>query len=369
MAAPQLQVPAFQLASQVYYADTCEPLKQAVERGEVRLVARARGQYPGLPLPPNVLTEVRAVGFWDADHPQSWGLDWHRNEGIELTYVSRGKVRFAVDDEDFLLKQGDMTITRPWQAHRVGDPNIGACRLHWLILDVGVRRPNQTWCWPRWLSLAEADVQELTTLLSHNEHPVWPANSEIEHYFERLVEAAMQPNESRLRLYISGLFVAVTELLRLHEPSLDKSLSSAQRTVELFLARLPETLDQPWDLPLMADACGLGRTRFAHYCKQLTNMSPIEYLTFCRVEGAARRLWQQRKLSITDVALRCGFESSQYFARIFHQYKGCSPREFRRDSAGDVAPAVPQRLNAAATGPRALDAARRAITSPSVGRP
>lgn len=331
MAATALRGPAFRLADRVYYADTCEPLKQAAEHGEVRLVARGRGQYPGPPLPPKVLTEIRSVGCWDADHNQSWGLDWHRNEGIELTYVSRGRLRFAVDDEEFLLKRGDMTITRPWQAHRLGGPHISACRLHWLILDVGVRRPNQPWYWPRWLSLSELDVQSLTTMLSHNEHPVWPANDEIEHYFERLVEATEPPSESRLRLYISGLFVTLTELLRSHRPALDESLSSAQRTVELFLARLPETVEQQWDLSSMADACGLRRSRFSHYCKELTNMSPIEYLISCRVEVAARRL-QQRALTITDVALRCGFESSQYFARVFHQYKGCSPREFRRQS-------------------------------------
>ena len=89
----------------------------------------------------------------------------------------------------------------------------------------------------------------------------------------------------------------------------------------------------------MASACGLGRSRFAYYCKDLTNMSPIDYLISCRVEVAARRLRQQRTLSITDVAVRCGFESSQYFARVFHRYKGCSPREFRQQrDAGEVGP-------------------------------
>jgi AraC-like DNA-binding protein len=328
--AMQSRVAAFRLADQVYYADTCEPLKQAVVRGEMQMVARGRGLYPGPPLPPKLLTEIRSVGCWDAQHNQTWGLDWHRNEGIEFTYTSRGKLHFGVDDADFLLKRGDMTITRPWQVHRVGAPHVSASRLHWLILDVGVRRPNQPWCWPRWLSLSRADMESLTTLLSHNEHPVWPANDEIEHCFEHLVAAAEAFHESRLRLYIGSLLVAVTELVRQHQPALDTSLSSTQRTVELFLARLPELVDQEWDLPSMAGACGLGRSRFAHYCKELTNMSPIDYLISCRVEVAARRLQRQRKLSITDVAERCGFESSQYFARVFHRYKGCSPREFRQ---------------------------------------
>jgi hypothetical protein len=51
------------------------------------------------------------VGYWDARSNQTWGLDWHRNEGIELTYLARGKIAFAVDKTDFQL------ITRPSDRH------------------------------------------------------------------------------------------------------------------------------------------------------------------------------------------------------------------------------------------------------------
>ncbi len=323
-------VAVLRLPNQVYYADTCEPLKQAAVRGDITLVALGRGAYPGQPLPTESLQEVRSLGCWNADTHQTWGLDWHRNEGIEFTYLARGKVRFQVDKEHYLLKHGDLTITRPWQLHRVGEPNISASRLYWLILDVGVRRPNQQWRWPKWLVSSESDIKSLTTMLSHNEQPVWTANDEIEAYFEKLIEAAGQSNESRVKLYISGLLIAVTELLQQHRPALDTSLSSAQRTVELFLASLPETLDQPWELSTMAASCGLGRSRFAHYCKEITNMSPIEYLTSCRIEMAAQQLMSHTQYSITEIAFNCGFESSQYFTRIFHLYKGCSPREFRQ---------------------------------------
>ncbi len=322
-------VAAFHLPNQTYYADTCEPLKQAAVRGELTLVACGRDSYPGQPLPDGTLQEVRSLGYWDAAAQQSWGLDWHYNEGIEFTYLARGKTRFQVDKEEYLLKHGDLTITRPWQVHRVGNPHISACRLYWLILDVGVRRPNQQWCWPRWLVSSDSDIECLTIMLSHNEQPVWSANAEIETYFEKLVEAATQSNESRVKLSISGLLVAITELLQNSHPSLDTRLSSAQRTVELFLASLPETLDQPWELSSMAATCGLGRSRFTHYCKEITNMSPIEYLTTCRVEKAAWMLKNLNSSTITEVAFTCGFESSQYFARIFHLYKGCSPSAFR----------------------------------------
>jgi hypothetical protein len=123
---------------------------------------------------------VKTVGFWDAEHDQQWGLDWHRNEGLELTYLERGTLAFGVDDHQYALHPDDLTITRPWQPHRVGTPHVTAGRLHWVILDVGVRHPHHAWRWPGWLVLTKADIQELTNFLRQNEQPVWHASEEID---------------------------------------------------------------------------------------------------------------------------------------------------------------------------------------------
>jgi AraC family L-rhamnose operon regulatory protein RhaS len=107
---------------------------------------------------------------------------------------------------------------------------------------------------------------------------------------------------------------------------------SSRRTVELFLAALPESLEHGWTLEEMARQCGLGRSRFAHYCWEITNFSPAEYLVHCRVQAAKKLLTSRPPRSITDVALSCGFNSSQYFATLFRQKTGQTPRAFRRDS-------------------------------------
>jgi AraC-like DNA-binding protein len=329
---------AFLSPSTTYHADRCAPLRAAVRRGEVRLAAFVRRGYPGRILPARVLPEVSTVGYWDATGAQTWGLDWHRNEGIELTYLARGRTDFFVDRERFRLESGHLTVTRPWQHHRVGNPYIGPSRLCWLILDVGVRRPHQAWQWPGWLILSPADLRRLTTLLSHNEQPVWRANDEIAACFERLA-ALVQTNQplavqTRLQLHINELLVAVLELLEEKEVKLDARLVSRRRTVEFFLAALPQHLGEEWTLDRMAYQCGLGASAFASYCRQVTNLTPAKYLIHCRVEAAKRLLTEQPELSITDVALVCGFQSSQYLATVFRKCAGVSPRDFRARRSG-----------------------------------
>ena len=156
-------VPIYKDHDETYQADTCLPLVEAAAKHRVRIEALVHGHYPGRRLPHGALSGIKTVGYWDADHDQDWGLHWHRNEGVEMTFLESGSSVFAVDGHEYVLHPDDLTLTRPWQRHRVGDPNVGAGRLHWLIIDVGVRRPNQPWRWPGWLLLSRPDLDELAS--------------------------------------------------------------------------------------------------------------------------------------------------------------------------------------------------------------
>ncbi len=331
------RVPIYRADQKTYHADTCQPLVAAAEAGRVSLKAFARGAYPGRQLDDGALPQMRSLAYWDAPEPQDWGLQWHRNEGLELTFLESGSLPFAVGPERHSLRPGDLTITRPWQPHRVGQPNVPPSRLHWLILDLGVRRPNQPWKWPNWVVLTRPDLEELTILLRHNEQAVWPASGEVRSCFERMAQAIEADRDgssiSRLAALLNELFVAVLDMLRRNEIELDPSLSSTSRTVQLFLddlRRNPEHLGRAWTLRAMAERCGLAETRFRHYCRQLTNMTPTQFVEHCRVETASQMLVEQPDRNITDVALACGFGSSQYFATVFRRHRGTSPKDFRR---------------------------------------
>ena len=315
-------------------ADTCENLKSAKERGELSLQGLSHGCYPGSKLPVKMLPELCVTCFWDANKDQTWGLPRHRNEGIEFGFLTRGKLDFVVEGTPYSLESGNMTVTRPWQPHQVGNPLISASRMHWLILDVNVRRPNDPWNWPDWINLAPHDIQKLTQLLSHNEQVVWQGNKQIELCFEKIAEYVQSDKspeqvQSRLQHYINELLLEVLEMLQVSDIELNAKLSSTRRSVEMFLAGLSEHLDYPWTLELMAKHCNLGRSRFAHYCKRITNMTAAEYLTHCRVEKAKELLKSSTDMNMLDIAMACGFESSQYFATVFKKFSGKSPTIYK----------------------------------------
>lgn len=326
----------FRTERELFHADTCEPLKHAAANGLLRLEAISRGDYPGTRLPRNQLKEICMAGYWNAQGQQDWGLGWHCNEGIEIGYVSAGRLPFAVGGKSMTVGPGEITITRPWQRHRVGNPNVPACHYSWVILDVGMRRPNQPWQWPKWLLVPKSGLDRLTEMLRQNEDPVWHGERRIGDCFARLDEVVAggvgEMNLARLKIVINELVLLLAELLDSNKPRLDASLSGSERTVRLFLESLTHRLDEPWTLDSMAGACGLGRTHFSSYCKKLFNVPPAEYLTTIRVEAAARMLLEFPESSVTEIAFRCGFQSSQYFAKVFGDLKGATPSAFRRNS-------------------------------------
>jgi AraC family L-rhamnose operon regulatory protein RhaS len=78
----------------------------------------------------------------------------------------------------------------------------------------------------------------------------------------------------------------------------------------------------------MAEHCSMGVTAFSKYCRELVNAGPMEFLNSCRLDRAAKQLREKKGLSITEIALACGFNSSQYFATRFRQRFHVSPSQF-----------------------------------------
>lgn len=324
----------------VYKADSCDPLIQAWKSGKVQLEAWARLSYPGYAMDEKVLKGVNTIGYWDAYYPQEWGLDWHRNEGIEITFLETGSMHYEMEEDSYLLTSDDFTITRPWQLHKVGNPAIGAGKLHWLIIDVGVRHPHQDWKWPSWILLKQDDLEELSKMLRQNEQPVWKANGDIKRCFAKIGQLIKADptarNESWVGIYVNELLMHLLQLFREGSYQLNASLTDSIRTVEIFIRDLAGSYQELWTLDMMAEHCGMGITRFVHYFRQLTNSTPVQYLSHLRAEAAANKLIIDPLATITEIGYECGFSSSQYFSTVFRKQFGCTPATYRKNSTATL---------------------------------
>jgi AraC family L-rhamnose operon regulatory protein RhaS len=137
---------------------------------------------------------------------------------------------------------------------------------------------------------------------------------------------------SRLTVAVNRVFVELLEVLSIHPVDESPASDSRRRTVELFLRDLaenPASSAEPWTLETISGQCGMGITAMAKYCRELVNSGPIAYLNLCRLEHAARALRDEPSLSVTEIAMRVGFNSSQYFATCFRKRYRTTPVGYR----------------------------------------
>jgi len=325
----------YQENNEIFYPDSCSTLNQAWKLGNVELTALARSGYPGSPLDDKVVPGINTIGYWSSLKQQNWGLDWHRNEGIEITFLETGNLPFFTETSEQVLSPNDLTVTRPWQLHKVGNPTVGIGKLHWLIIDVDVRQPHQEWNWPSWVVLSNENLSELTTMLRQNEQPTFSGNAEIRKCFQKIGAFILENSnltDSWIRIYVNELLILIYEQLKKGKIILNETLTNTTRTVELFVKELDKTFNQPWTVNSMASHTKLGVTQFTHYFKQLTNQTPMQYLNSLRLDIASELLVNNSQLNIGNICYDCGFSSTQYFATVFQNKFGLSPSSYRQKS-------------------------------------
>jgi AraC family transcriptional regulator len=82
-------------------------------------------------------------------------------------------------------------------------------------------------------------------------------------------------------------------------------------------------------LRALASDVGLSPSHLSAVFAATLGVPPHRWLLRRRIDRARNLLTRTRR-SITDIALACGFGSSQHFATVFKAQEGCTPTDFRK---------------------------------------
>lgn len=96
-----------------------------------------------------------------------------------------------------------------------------------------------------------------------------------------------------------------------------------ERVLELLHTRYGEQ----WQIEPLAAAAYLSPSQFSREFRRATGRTPHRYLKELRLEKARKQLLSG-ELSVTEIALRCGFSSSAHFSASFREHFGCAPSQY-----------------------------------------
>lgn len=106
------------------------------------------------------------------------------------------------------------------------------------------------------------------------------------------------------------------------------------RAIDFVVTRIGEPRES-LKLDEVARAAGLSPFHFHRVFQAMMDETPADFVKRVRLERAMAMMWLspgRRRLSLTRVAMACGFSSSSDFSRCFKQRYGASPREFDVDA-------------------------------------
>ena len=86
--------------------------------------------------------------------------------------------------------------------------------------------------------------------------------------------------------------------------------------------------EQDFDLSKFVSAMGMARSTLNDRLKLLTGMTPLMFISNIRLQAAFRLLEENRKIRITDLAYKVGFNDPKYFTLCFRKKFGVSPKEY-----------------------------------------
>ncbi|MCC8181840.1 MAG: AraC family transcriptional regulator [Clostridiales bacterium] len=115
----------------------------------------------------------------------------------------------------------------------------------------------------------------------------------------------------------------------------DSTLSKQQAYNEQFIQvcnYINKHCTENLTLEQVAEHAGFSKYHFSRLFKKFTGTTFHEYLTSSRILWA-KKLLVDSSTSITEIAMRSGFNSLATFNRIFKNELGCTPSEYRKLNA------------------------------------
>ena len=150
-------------------------------------------------------------------------------------------------------------------------------------------------------------------------------SQKIDILFFSLIETLGHTGESAsLHTYIT-LFHILEQVLQ----SKEKPLLSIKNNISEVLAFINDHIDAQLSLNLIAQKTGISKYYLCHSFSNIVGMTVFQYIRIARISKALNLLAATSE-NISTIAMETGFANFAYFSKIFREYVGMTPSEYRR---------------------------------------
>jgi AraC-like DNA-binding protein len=251
--------------------------------------------------------------------PKAYTFGPHAHRFVEIDYIEEGSCAMIFGTEYVRLEGGDCLVIFPDISHY----------FFTTLVQVEFALDNFPW-----LSLpppGDGPLDFLREVRSHTRSYLKllprPALADCMKRIREEQQKEERGREEMMRLLFAQLFILLSRELAAFFGE-EGGRASAKPRVRALLDLLRSEYSGELSIEDLAARCGASSRYLRREFRACLGMGIGEYVQELRLRKA-RSLLADRRLSVLEVALDCGFGSSQYFSRVFRRAVGMSPGQFR----------------------------------------
>jgi AraC family transcriptional regulator len=128
---------------------------------------------------------------------------------------------------------------------------------------------------------------------------------------------------------VAAIIARISHLCTTKHPATSRRLGLTKRQLTQVTDFVHDNLSRSIRLSELASLADLSASQFGRAFKVSTGMTPHKWHLAARIEYTKRML-EDRKKSLVDIALEAGFSEQSHFTRAFTAANGVSPHAWRR---------------------------------------
>lgn len=250
---------------------------------------------------------------------------WH--EDLEFIHVLKGRMYYRINGNRILLEEGDCIMANARQMHygySCQDQDcLFSCVLFHPQLFMGSQLLYQKYIQPI------IGNPRLEYLHFDAENPLHGILTESLARIVSLKEQALPGYELEIIGIMNLLWSRLlqTSMITATEPA---DTTSSDLTIQRnMVSYLYQHYSEKVSLSEIAAAGNVSRSKCCAIFQYYLQQSPVDFLNHYRLE-VSRHLLKDPDLTITQVAVACGFNHLSYYSKLFLRSYGCTPSAYRR---------------------------------------
>lgn len=241
----------------------------------------------------------------------------HYHNGYELYLLEEGSRSVLVNDELYYVNQYDVILFQPNTFHR----NSGGTA-HSRTVIYFTKEYLEKYYTEKAISIMLSCFEEKVISLNREQFCIMK-----ELIGEMEIGMAIEKPEE--------CFDELLCILRILNSQKNKYVPNIQlenhghRDIVAILSYITEHYRNIEGIDEIANAFFITKHHLCRIFKESTGLTITQYLNGIKVQKGCELLIKTKD-SITEIGFQCGFNSTMYFCRIFKQYMGITPKEYRK---------------------------------------